>query len=204
MDTHLGDRRSRRDNDHVGDCVTRSAARRERLRVWWRGTDWTQQVTAQDLTLSPDLAYELADAALTRQLDSADAIDTKLASTWALVSGIVAVFGALLAMKPDRSASIEGWFWAAVVLLVAATLLAACGSVLRSWNTGPDVRDVIADLRDDTDPIEVKWWLVNGLIAAAQANTRQSRVKQVSLVGMYVLATGELICLLAAVWALVR
>lgn len=174
------------------------------MKLWTRGDEWPDE-PPDPPDASPDLAYDLAHSAVERQLDTVDAIDAKIVAVWTAASGLVAILGAVLALKPDRlkvtsaGFAVEDWLDAAIGVLVAASCTAAFAYCVRGWRHGPDANDVRTALMEHGDQYDaIKWGVVDNMIQAVGRNESSLNWKRRALVAMFALAAVELACVVLA------
>jgi hypothetical protein len=143
----------------------------------------------------PQLFYELSRDRLATQLSNIDALDNKIGVLVGFASGLLGLLAAVFALKTTSDLDpIGNW---EVTLLVAASVAylfvvvpGIQAYLHRSWNVGPDLRQVWDALWGEEDDRHVRWEIANDLWAYYEANRpaedAKARNLQVVFVGVVI------------------
>jgi hypothetical protein len=143
----------------------------------------------------PQLFYELSRDRLATQLSNIDALENKIGGLVGFASGLLGLLAAVFALKTTSDLDpIGNW---EVTLLVAASVAylfvvvpGIQAYLHRSWNVGPDLRQVWDALWGEEDDRHVRWEIANDLWAYYEANRpaedAKARNLQVVFVGVVI------------------
>ena len=159
----------------------------------------------------PRLVFELARDRLQTQLAFADAMDSKLGALFAAASAIIGLLAAIFAIQSSTlgstSTPMDLGAREALILIIALGLFAVVvvsgiAAWPRIWQTGPSVEDAFRDaqrypLSDFTAT------QISGYVESWNENKPKNALKAWALRLSYVAVTGEVACLVAAIWPLV-
>jgi hypothetical protein len=117
-----------------------------------------------------DVFYDVAMARLAAQMSRIDSLDSKVASTFSLTTGIVPLFGGLLVLAGKNPTTlVSGLYGAAAgvyVLIVAFSALAYFGA---KWDFRPHLQ-TLADHSATNDAATVKRWVAKECIRSVEKN----------------------------------
>lgn len=137
------------------------------------------QPTQPDPMQSPDLPYDLVQQSLQRQLDAADALDTKMTNSLSGATALVALLAAVFALRQDSFAGASAaCFYASLGILAVIAALNWFGTRIRPWRTGPQAEHVIQQYRLGVEEADVRWAAVRALVGSTEENYFDLAVKR--------------------------
>lgn len=150
---------------------------------------------------SPDLPLDLSMRVLDRQLDSLDAIDTKITSVFAGALAVAGLFSGVVALAHKPGALTVGSLIGAGVLAALISVLTILALRSRSWSTGATPEQVATDLRSSTTDDQARWKVMRSLVRAVEDNAAEVSAKAWVLNACLALLIVETLLLVAGVAA---
>jgi hypothetical protein len=139
----------------------------------------------------PDLFYELARDRLEMQLTTIDALDNKIGLLVSLASGLLGILAAVFALSATRNDEAVGVTQLCVLAVAAVAYVVVAWFGIkayrcRSWNVGPDLRQVWDDLWGNMDDAHLKWEVARDLWAYYDSNCGAQNLKADALLIVFV------------------
>jgi hypothetical protein len=151
-----------------------------------------------DPAQAADLPYDLAQQALSRNLDSIDALDAKIGNIFTWAGGLIALLAAVFAIRTGTFHS-----WGLAIFIVAAAIYAVIAALTlgtlwsKNWRSGPLARDVIDDYHRGTSEATARWTATYYVIVSKEANDRKARRKINALRACFLLLAAETVAVVA-------
>lgn len=116
--------------------------------------------------------YELARTELDRQLAAIDALDRKLAATFTLSGALIALIAVAFTFRESTiSPGLWGILTAIVVMFVLNSVCTYFAYRLRSWSTGPDLKD-FSEFAVEYELDELTQWVAESVQESYEENER--------------------------------
>ena len=126
----------------------------------------------QEASAGARFYYELARTELDRQLAAIDALDRKLAATFTLSGALIALIAVAFTFRESTiSLALWGILTAIVVLFVLNSVCIYFAYRLRSWSTGPDLRD-FSEFAVEYELEELIQWVAESVQESYEINER--------------------------------
>jgi hypothetical protein len=123
--------------------------------------------------------FDLARDRLSVQLETLDAIDTKVGMLFSTATALLGILAAVLVLKAGK---LNSWDYGGVTASVVAYLFVAINAWVayrcREWNVGPELRSVWRTYTESTETDrELEWAAGNKLRKDYEANKKAAETK---------------------------